>query len=145
MTDDTQADGGRDDAGIIALIPEGDGELESHHDAERARERAAELWADRGVTHVEADGAGDGDSVEVGKDGFLATFSVSVDHRGVGVSPVGYATFEVHDDRGYFILEDIEVEADGALLAEMDEAVQGVVDAHREHRARDREFRNAVL
>lgn len=144
MERDTTASAGTADE-VISLIPEGDNPLTDEHNLEQAREVASNLWTDSDVTRVEANGAGDGDVVEAYKECFKGTFQVSVDHYGISVSDIGYATFEIHDERGYYLLEEIEVEAGIKLHDRLNDAACGVVEQHKEQRAREREYRSMVL
>lgn len=107
-----------------------------------AKEHARELWYDRDTHSVECDGT----TIVVDKEGFRAYFSVIVDKDGVFPSCVGEATYEIHDQRGYYLLEEIEVEPGSRnLVDQMNEAVQGVIDTRKERRDRRREFRRSVL
>ncbi len=107
-----------------------------------AKEHARELWYERDTHSVECDGS----TIVVDKEGFRAYFSVIVDKDGAFPSSVGEATFEIHDQRGYYLLEEIEVEPGSRnLVDQMNEALQGVIDARKERRDRRREFRRSVL
>ena len=112
-----------------------------------ARDLAADLWDEQGVTDVEVVDSGDGGTIEVSKDGFLAHFSVAVDRRdGIPrAAEMGAAIYERHDERGYNLLEDVEVMAGAEVLDEMNAALDGVREQHKERRARRKEYRNMAL
>jgi hypothetical protein len=115
-------------------------------DPETAVERTKKLWQDRDVTDVEVLDGGDGGTVEVHKGGFSAMFSVTHDPRsGSRASEKGWATYERHDEQGYYLLEDVEVYADLDVETRMNEALEAVVEAHNERRRARREYyRNAL-
>ena len=112
-----------------------------------ARDLAASLWNEREVTTVEVVDSGDGGTVELSKEGFLGFFSVAVDRQD-GISratEMGTVVYERHDERGYCLLEDVEVMASSEALDEMNAALDGVREQHKERRARRKEFRNMAL
>lgn len=111
-----------------------------------ARDLAASLWDEREVTDVEVADSGDGGTVEVSKEGFLGHFSVTVDRDGIPrVGETGIVTYERHDERGYHLLEDVEVMASAKVRDEMNAALDAVKEQHNERRERRKEYRNMVL